>query len=232
MVAKTKPRKRFLRGGRKKNLGIVQLARLQQLILTFCLASSSYTSATRPRVTSRPTGQRTTHGCRFLGGLAVQAFLPLRLEDLLVNCSTHFLGSSLMADSRDAAIVCPTHEAIPIPCANFRRLHLALPLAPRLCACRGLLDPLGDHRAACATTGHCLPRPPARASSRPGLLGGWRSGRSQFAPCRHEPLHPRAWRAPDGDRLQRLSPMARGSACCGHHLRQPCHSLQRAAAGS
>ena len=28
-----------------------------------------------------------------------------------------------------------------------------LPLAPRLCACRGLLDPPGDHRAACATSG-------------------------------------------------------------------------------
>ena len=52
----------------------------------------------------------------------------------------------------------PTHEAVTIPSAEFRvlllrRLRLALPLAPRLCACRGLLDPLGDHRAACATSG-------------------------------------------------------------------------------
>ena len=35
----------------------------------------------------------------------------------------------------------------------LRRLRIALPLSPRLCTCRGLLDPLGDHRAACATSG-------------------------------------------------------------------------------
>ena len=30
---------------------------------------------------------------------------------------------------------------------------MPLPLAPRRCACHGQLDPLGDHRAACATLG-------------------------------------------------------------------------------
>ena len=35
----------------------------------------------------------------------------------------------------------------------LRRLRLALPVAPRACACRGRLDPLGDHRAACANAG-------------------------------------------------------------------------------
>ena len=35
----------------------------------------------------------------------------------------------------------------------LRRLHMPLPLAPRTCACRGRLDPLGDHRAACANSG-------------------------------------------------------------------------------
>ena len=54
--------------------------------------------------------------------------------------------------------VCPTHEAVTIPAAEFRvlllrRLRLPVPLAPRVCACRGLLDPLGDHRAACANSG-------------------------------------------------------------------------------
>ena len=34
----------------------------------------------------------------------------------------------------------------------LRRLRL-LPVAPRTCACRGRLGPLGDHRAACATSG-------------------------------------------------------------------------------
>ena len=32
-------------------------------------------------------------------------------------------------------------------------LHLPLPVAPRTCACRGRLDRLGEHRAACATSG-------------------------------------------------------------------------------
>ena len=35
----------------------------------------------------------------------------------------------------------------------LRRLRLPLPLAPRVCRCRGRLDPLGDHRSACATSG-------------------------------------------------------------------------------
>ena len=35
----------------------------------------------------------------------------------------------------------------------LRRLRLALPVAPRACACRGRLDPLGGHRAACANAG-------------------------------------------------------------------------------
>ena len=35
----------------------------------------------------------------------------------------------------------------------LRRVRLPLPLAPRHCRCRGLLDPLGDHRSACATSG-------------------------------------------------------------------------------
>ena len=35
----------------------------------------------------------------------------------------------------------------------LRRLRLPLPVALRACACGGRLDPLGDHRAACATSG-------------------------------------------------------------------------------
>ena len=35
----------------------------------------------------------------------------------------------------------------------FRRLRLPLPLAPKHCACGGLLDDLGDHRSACAQVG-------------------------------------------------------------------------------
>ena len=54
--------------------------------------------------------------------------------------------------------VTPTREDVTIPSALFRvlllrRLRLPLPLAPRRCSCRGQLDPFGDHRAACATSG-------------------------------------------------------------------------------
>ena len=41
----------------------------------------------------------------------------------------------------------------PVPRAPAGRLRMPLPLAPRRCACYGQLDPLGDHRAACATSG-------------------------------------------------------------------------------
>ena len=52
----------------------------------------------------------------------------------------------------------PTRDDIAIPSAQFRvlllrPLRLPLPLAPRRCRCHGALDPLGDHRTACATSG-------------------------------------------------------------------------------
>ena len=54
------------------------------------------------------------------------------------------------------------HAHTSIPSAQFRvlllllllrRLRMPLQLAPRRCSCRGQLDELGDHRAACATSG-------------------------------------------------------------------------------
>ena len=39
-----------------------------------------------------------------------------------------------------------------------RRLRLELPLAPRNCSCGRALDALGDHRAACSTSGRLGPR--------------------------------------------------------------------------
>ena len=52
----------------------------------------------------------------------------------------------------------PTRDDIAIPSAQFRvlllrRLRLPLPLAPRRCSCHGAVDPLGDDRTACATSG-------------------------------------------------------------------------------
>jgi len=54
--------------------------------------------------------------------------------------------------------VMPTHADVAIPSDLFRvmllrRLRLPLPLAPRTCSCRGHIDALGDHRAACSTSG-------------------------------------------------------------------------------
>ena len=57
-----------------------------------------------------------------------------------------------------ALTVLPTSPELAVASPQFRvillrRLRLALPVAPRACACRGRLDPLGDHRAACANAG-------------------------------------------------------------------------------
>ena len=79
----------------------------------------------------------------------------------------------------------PTHEAVTIPSAEFwvlllRRLRLPLPLAPRVCACRGPLDPLGDHRAACANSGALASRalPLERAGARVCQEAGARVARN------------------------------------------------------
>ena len=62
----------------------------------------------------------------------------------------------------------------------LRRLRLPLPLAPRVCACRGLLDPLGDHRAACANSGTLASRalPLERAVARVCQEAGARVARN------------------------------------------------------
>ena len=60
-------------------------------------------------------------------------------------------------------VVFPSSAEVVVPSLLFRvlllrHLRLPLPVAPRLCACRGRLDPLGDHRAAFATLSgplHC-----------------------------------------------------------------------------
>ena len=62
----------------------------------------------------------------------------------------------------------------------LRRLRLPLPLALRVCACRGLLDPLGDHRAACANSGALASRalPLERAVARVCQEAGARVARN------------------------------------------------------
>ena len=52
----------------------------------------------------------------------------------------------------------PVSSVLSYPCHLFRvlllrRLRLPFPLSERTCRCRRLLDPFGDHRAACARSG-------------------------------------------------------------------------------
>ena len=57
-----------------------------------------------------------------------------------------------------------------------RRLRLELPLAPRRCSCGRALDALGDHRAACSTSGRLGPRgaPLEKAAARVCRVAGAR----------------------------------------------------------
>ena len=56
-----------------------------------------------------------------------------------------------------SSLQCQSHQPCPIPAISsvllLRRLRLPLPLAGRTCRRRRLLDPFGDHRAACARSG-------------------------------------------------------------------------------
>ena len=59
--------------------------------------------------------------------------------------------------------VLPTVPEFRVPSAQYRvfllrRLRMVLPLSARRCSCRRFLDPLGDHRAACARAGLLGPR--------------------------------------------------------------------------
>ena len=60
--------------------------------------------------------------------------------------------------------VLPTSQSTTLSSAELRvlllrRLQLPLPLSVRRCGCGGLLDPHGDHRAACSTCGVLRKRP-------------------------------------------------------------------------
>ena len=91
-----------------------------------------------------------------------------------------------------AFTVLPTSAELMVPSPLFRvlllrRLRLPLPVAPRTCACRGRLDPLGDHRAACATSGVLASRAlPLERSGGEGVPGSWGASRPQCSPGRHE----------------------------------------------
>ena len=76
----------------------------------------------------------------------------------LTSASRALLLSQAGPFASRALNLLPTRDDVAIPSAQFRvlllrRLRLPLPLAPRRCSCHGVLDSLGDHRTACATSG-------------------------------------------------------------------------------
>ena len=76
----------------------------------------------------------------------------------LTSASRALLLSQAGPFASRALNLLPTRNDVAIPSAQFRvlllrRLRLPLPLAPRRCSCHGVLDSLGDHRTACATSG-------------------------------------------------------------------------------
>ena len=80
------------------------------------------------------------------------------MRRILTPASRALLLSQAGQFASRALNVLPTRDDVAIPSAQFRvlllrRLRLPLPLAPRRCSCHGVLDPLGDHRTACATSG-------------------------------------------------------------------------------
>ena len=84
--------------------------------------------------------------------------------------------------------VLPTSDDVTIASAQFRvlllrRLRLPLALCPRTCRCGRSLDPLGDHRAACATSGVLPTRalPLEHALARVCREAGARVARAMFA---------------------------------------------------
>ena len=72
-------------------------------------------------------------------------------------------------------------------------MRLPLPFAPRRCHCRALLDLLGDHRSACATSGvlatRALPLQPAVAGALVYIVLGF--GRQDTS--RQAARHRRSW---------------------------------------
>ena len=131
----------------------------------------------------------------------------------------------------------PTSAAVALPPEHLRvlllrRLRLPLPLAPRVCRCRGRLDPLGDHRSACATSGVLASRAlPLEHAVAPCLSGG-RRARCTQRPCRrHEHRRCCERRAVHRGRRPRPAALARSAARARCHNRQPGHARRRAAAG-
>ena len=96
---------------------------------------------------------------------------------LLLSQAGPHAGRALTALPTSAAVALPSEH---LRVLLLRRLRLPLPLAPRVCRCRGRLDPLGDHRSACATSGVLASRalPLEHAVARVCREGGARVARN------------------------------------------------------
>ena len=96
---------------------------------------------------------------------------------LLLSQAGPHSGRALTTLLTSAAVALPPEH---LRVLLLRRLRLPLPLAPRVCRCCGRLDPLGDHRSACATSGVLASRalPLEHAVARVCREGGARVARN------------------------------------------------------
>ena len=121
--------------------------------------------------------RRASHACD-------ERALETHLADLS-PASRALLLSQAGPHAARAFTVLPTSDDVAIPDSHFRvlllrRLRMPLPLGPRNCSCRGMLDAYGDHRAACSTSGVLASRalPLERAIARVCQEAGARVGRN------------------------------------------------------
>ena len=124
---------------------------------------------TNPAPGERPGWQRTA-------SKALQSLHKRALETLFTELdpTSRALLLSQGGDAASCAFTAfPTSADTRVPDDEFRlmllcRLRLPLPLAPKRCACGGLLDVYGDHRSACAQVGVLARRagPLERAAAR------------------------------------------------------------------
>ena len=121
--------------------------------------------------------RRASHACD-------ERALETHLADLS-PASRALLLSQAGPHAARAFTVLPTSGDVAIPDSHFRvlllrRLRMPLPLGPRNCSCRGMLDAYGDHRAACSTSGVLASRalPLERAIARVCQEAGARVGRN------------------------------------------------------
>ena len=111
------------------------------------------------RATARSSGRAREAKAPELAQAEIQQLALVGSSSSLHSEGCNALGvSDGVTHSGRVFTVLPTSDDVTIVSAQFRvlllrRLRLPLALCPRTCRCGRSLDPLGDHRAACATSG-------------------------------------------------------------------------------